>query len=310
MGGHLVYPDMELGAAFDKTMQGYVFDPLGMRDTTMDFAVAQRGNFAIAHAPDVDGHMSLAEAHSNYSMIPVRPAGGVWSSVDDMLKYVAMELAEGKRPDGTRYIDRNVLLERQAPQVVVATDVTYGMALTIDRVYGTTVVHHGGDMIGFHSDMIWLPEHGVGAVILTNGDPGWLIRGVFRRKLLEVLFDGKPEADAQIEAQSKAFYEELAADRRLLTIPADPNAAAVLAGHYTNPALGTIDVEHEKAKTVFDLVEFPSDVGSRINPDGTTSFITTVPGMNGIEFVVGTSAGKRTLTIRDMQHEYVFLERP
>ena len=51
-------------------------------------------------------------------------------------------------------------------------------------------------MIGFHSDMMWLPEHGVGAVILTNGDPGWLVRTMFRRKLLEVLFDGRAEADA------------------------------------------------------------------------------------------------------------------
>ena len=28
---------MELGAAFDRAMQVYVFDPLSMRDTTMDF---------------------------------------------------------------------------------------------------------------------------------------------------------------------------------------------------------------------------------------------------------------------------------
>ena len=96
MGGHLVHPDVELGAGFDKAMQSYVFDPLGMRNTTMDFALAQRGNFATAHAPDVDGHMTLAEARANYSMVPIRPAGAVWSSVDDMLKYVAMELAEGK----------------------------------------------------------------------------------------------------------------------------------------------------------------------------------------------------------------------
>ena len=63
--------------------------------------------------------------------------------------------------------------------------------------YGMPVVHHGGDMIGFHSDMMWLPEHGVGAVILTNGDPGWLVRTVFRRKLLEVLFDGSPRPTAR-----------------------------------------------------------------------------------------------------------------
>ncbi len=121
MGGHLVHPDVEVGAAFDETMQSYVFDPLGMRNTTMDFALAQLGNFATAHAPDVDGHMTLAEARANYSVVPIRPAGAVWSSVDDMLNYVAMELAEGRLPDGKRFIDRNVLLERQAPQVVLST---------------------------------------------------------------------------------------------------------------------------------------------------------------------------------------------
>ena len=36
-------------------------------------------------------------------------------------------------------------------------------------------------MVGFHSDMMWLPEHQVGAVVLTNGDPGWIVRDEFRR---------------------------------------------------------------------------------------------------------------------------------
>ena len=60
----------------------------------------------------------------------------------------------------------------------------------VDETYGIPVVHHGGDVFGHHSDMMWLPEHGVGAIVLTNGDPGWLIRTGFRRKLLEVLFKG------------------------------------------------------------------------------------------------------------------------
>src|SRR5215472_12647287 len=40
----------------------------------------------------------------------------------------------------------------------------------------------------------------------------------------------------------------------------------------------------------------------------TLSFITIVPGVSGAEFVVG-SAPKRTLIIRDAQHEYIFEER-
>jgi hypothetical protein len=33
------------------------------------------------------------------------------------------------------------------------------------------VVHHGGDLTGYHSDLIWLPQQNVGLVILTNAIP-------------------------------------------------------------------------------------------------------------------------------------------
>jgi CubicO group peptidase (beta-lactamase class C family) len=302
LGGHVAYPSLEMGAGYDKAMQTLVFDPLGMTRTAHDFTKAQTGNVATAHAPDIDGKPALAESRTNLSILPVRPAGGAWSSVSDVMRYVAMELAEGKLPDGTTYISREALLARRAPQVVVSNDVTYGMGLTVNTQYGTPVVHHGGDMIGFHSDMMWLPEHGVGAVILTNGDPGWLIRTVFRRKLLEVLFDGDAEADGQIAAAAKTFFDELAAERKLLSVPADPTESAKLAASYANPALGTIAVGRQGAATTFDFGEWSSEMATRRNPDGTISFVTIVPGFNGLEFVVGD----KTLTLRDAQHEYVF----
>jgi hypothetical protein len=155
--------------------------------------------------------------------------------------------------------------------------------------------------------MMWLPDHGVGAVVLTNGDPGWILRSQFRRKLLEVLFDGRAEADDKAAAGAKTFYEQLAADRKLLTVPADAGEAGKLAPRYRNAALGDIIVSQNGGATVFDFGEWRSEVASRRNPDGTVSFITTVPGLNGFEFVVGGGA-KRTLIVRDAQHEYVFAE--
>src|SRR6185503_5283500 len=187
---------------------------------------------------------------------------GAWSSVNDVMKYVVMELGEGKLPDGTTYVSKDALLARRAPQVAVGTDITYGMGLFVNTQYGTPVVHHGGDMIGFHSDMIWLPEHGVGAVILTNGDPGWLIRTIFRRKLLEVLFDGNAEADGQIAASAKTFFDELAAERKLLTLPADVAQAGTLAPKYTQAAVGDIVVSRKGPATVFDFGEWSSEMAT------------------------------------------------
>ena len=184
---------------------------------------------------------------------------------------------------------------------------TYGMGLMVDTTYGVSVVHHGGDMVGFHSDMMWLPGQGVGAVVLTNGDPGWIVRDQFRRKLLEVLFDGRHEADDAAAARAKTFYEQLAADRKLLTVPADANEAAKLAARYHNNALGDIAVSREGDSTLFDFGEWRTEVASRTNPDGSVSFVTTAPGVSGFEFVVG-SGSPRSLIVRDAQHEYVFKE--
>ena len=199
-------------------------------------------------------------------------------------------------------------MARRAPQVSIGKDVTYGMGLMVDTTYGTTLVHHGGTTFGYHSDMMWLPEHGVGAVVLTNGDPGWVIRDEFQRKLLEVLFDGRAEADSEVVSRAKAYNEQLAAERKLLTVPADAAEAAKLASRYHNEALGEIVVTRGQGKTVFDFGEWRSEVASRKNPDGTVSFLTTVPGAFGFEFVVGTGAAGRTLVVRDAQHEYVFTE--
>jgi CubicO group peptidase (beta-lactamase class C family) len=307
VGGHVAFPDLELGEAYDRAMQTRVFSLLGMSATTFDFAQALASpDHAAAHAPDVDGKPSPAVMEINYAVIPVRPAGAAWSSVRDMLKYVQMELDEGVLPDGTRYVSRDALLARRAPQVAIGEDETYGMGLMVNTKYGVPVVHHGGDMIGYHSDMMWLPEHGVGAVILTNGNPGWILRTAFRRKLLEVLFDGRPEADDDVAAQGKSYYEQLAADRKLLSIPADAAESAKLAAHYTNDALGEITVHRAGGATVFDFGEWKSEVATRKNPDGTVSFVTIAPGIVGFEFVVRPEPTP-ALVVRDAQHEYVFV---
>ncbi len=97
-------------------MQTHVFDPLGMTSTTFDFARALAGNHAGAHAPDIDGKPAAAVMGVNYAVIPLRPAGGAWSNVPDMLRYVQMELAEGALPDGRQLHRARSRCSRAAPR--------------------------------------------------------------------------------------------------------------------------------------------------------------------------------------------------
>jgi CubicO group peptidase (beta-lactamase class C family) len=279
-----------------------------MKVTTFDFDRALLGNHATPHGFDVDGHTAVAGMGINDSIRAARPAGAAWSSIDDMLNYVQMELANGVLPDGKRYVSKDALLERRKPNVAMGTTATYGMGLMVDHTWGVPVVHHGGDLAGFHSDMMWLPDQDVGAVILTNADAGVMIRGPFQRRLLEVLFDGKPLAQSDIDAGVKRLKAEIAAERKRLTVPADPTQVAKLADNYRNPAVGSIQVDRNGKTTVFNFGAWHSDVASRKNDDGSISFITISPGADGFEFVVSGTADNRKLTLRDEQHEYIYDE--
>ncbi|HEX3477004.1 MAG TPA: serine hydrolase [Kofleriaceae bacterium] len=145
-------------------------------------------------------------------------------------------------------------------------------------------------------------------LILTNAQADGIIRELLRRKLLEVLFDGQPLADAQLAAAAKELREQIAADRPHLTVPPTDDAAR-LAPRYTSAALGDLDIARDRGAVVFDFGEWRSPVASRHNPDGSVSFVLIAPGLRMRELVAGERDGKRTLTIRDGQHEYVFVER-
>jgi CubicO group peptidase (beta-lactamase class C family) len=308
IGGAKAVPGKDWGAAYDEAMRTKVFAPLGMKTTTFDFAAALKGDVAQPHGDDVDGKVTRARMDLNYSAVPVRPAGGVWTSARELARYVEMELARGMLPNGKRLVSEESLLARYKSNVIVGEDVTYGMALMVDTRYGITVVHHGGDLAGYHSDMIWLPDHGVGAVILANADSGVLIRGPLLRRLLEVLFDGRPEAEEMLKVSVAQRKAAIAKERERLVVPADRVAASKLASRYESPVLGAVRILKEGNTTVFDVGEWKSTVASRKNDDGTMSFITIDPTFLGIEFVVADQDGKRRLITRDAQHEYVFTE--
>lgn len=309
IGGALTAPGQELGAAYDQAMRQRIFDPLGMTRTTFDFArVLADANHASPHDEGLDDKPTLARLDMDYSIVPVRPAGGMWTSARELARYLALELAQGALPDGRRLVSAANLGERRKPQIQTGEDSSYGMGLAMDTRYGIPVISHGGSMFGYKSTMLFLPEHGVGAVVLTNADSGGWLTGLFGRRLLEVLFDGKPEAAGQLKVGAAQRKASRAKWRERLVIPPAADDASGLAAAYHNEALSRFRVRAQEGATVFDFGPWHSAVASRRNDDGTTSFISIDPTVDGFDFVVGVSDGKRTLTVRDSQHEYVFVE--
>ena len=300
-------PGKEVGAAYDEAMQELLFGPLGMKSTTFDYTRAMKGKHAMPHGDALDGRTRRASMDLNYTIIPGRPAGAVWTTPRDFSRWVLMELGKGRTPEGRPLISEANWSARYAPQVMVGEDISYGMGLFVDKQYGITVASHGGDMLGFHSNMIWLPEYGIGVTILTNADAGVLLRGPLQRKLLEVVFDGKPEADERLKVSIANRKAEAEKTRELLTLPIPADATKALAAAYVSPELGHIKISKKGSQVRFTFDHWNSEVALRKNEDGTQSYITIDPGIGGIEFVRDDKATKPTLILRDAQHEYRFV---
>ncbi len=309
LGGSLSYPKLELGAAYDKAMQNRIFGPLGMNDTTFDFKVGESGDWARPHGFDVDGRMVEMSNYFNHLIYPHRPAGGAWSSAADMARYAQLELSKGVTPDGKRIVSEANLLERRKRGVPTGEDAWYGMGLFNEVVSGVPVVTHGGTLQGYHSNFWVLPEAGIGAVILTNSDSGPAILAPFLRRLLEVVYDGKPEAAQEVASAAARMKVQAKARRARLTVPGDPSVLANLATKYHDPELGnsiTIREQNGAKWLKAGFVEGP--VATRKNADGSTSLVSIGPGAIGVDALIGNHNGARTLTIHDSQHDYVYTE--
>jgi len=308
VGAHVQYPRLEYGAGYDLAMQKLVFDPLGMASTTFDFARATRGNYAVPHGETIDGKTAAVDLHFHRYGVPSRPDGGAWSNVNDMLRYLQMELSLGLLPNGKRYIGAAALLERRVQQVATGSGTGYGMGLKLDQSWGTLLIHHGGSDAGYRADKLWLPEHQVGAVILSNADSGTLLRYPFRRRLVELLFDGKPEAAQNIAAQAQRVQAERGQAAVGLSAPADPLVAGKLANRYHSTELGDIDVRHQQGAIWFDFGGWQSEMASRSNSDGSVTFVSISPGLQGYEFALSAAADRGLLKLNDGQRDYTFSE--
>lgn len=308
LGGHLAYPKMELGAAFDRAMDTRIFKPLGMVDSTFDNAKGMSGDWAKPHGFDIDGRMVTMSNDFNMTVYPHRPAGGAWSTTADMVRYVQLELSKGVTPEGKRMISEANIVERRKPGVSVSEDSRYGMGLFERVAWGVPVVTHGGTLRGYHATFYVLPEAGVGAVILTNADTGPTMFSPFLRRLLEVMYDGKPEAVADVAAAATRTKRAAGMRRTRLTFPGDTAVLGGLAKRYRNPEVGSLTISDRDGGKWVQAGYIEGPLATRKNADGSMSIVSAGPGNIPVDAVVGTRDGKRTLTMRDSQNEYVYTE--
>lgn len=307
LAGAVAYPELEVGAAFDRGMDELVFRPLGMDDTTFDMERAQAGNFAAPHGADFHGSMQLATLAPNRVIVPYRPAGGAWSSAHDMIRYLALEAGGGILPSGDRLVSASSLLARRTPSVRVSPTATYGLGFVTDTSWDVPVVRHAGSIAGYRSEVTIFPDAQVAAVILTNSGEGRLLLRPFMRRLYELLYDGPLTAEAELMAASASNAQRAAAMRASLSVPVDAAVRDRLVQNYWNNELGTLRVERIGPVVKLHCPLWASEIGSRTNADGTISLALIDPTVAGFELLLRRKGEKDVIVARDGTIEYEYL---
>ena len=307
LGGHVAHPELPVDRAYDLTMQELVFDPLGMSATTFDFDIAMSGNFASPHGVNFDGITEPVPMGYNLMSLPMRPDGGAWSNIEDLVRYLKMELSSGLLPDGGQYIHKGVLHERLIGQVARGgVDQWYGMGLKTDRRLGVLQVVHGGSMAGYQAEVFWLPQLGAGYVLLSNADAGAQLRAVLSDRFMELLFDvdyGARDHLREMSAGMKAEHEE---NRSRFRVPMDSSLLASLASAYTHPMLGRIDVATKDGRVWFDFGGWGTEVAATSGEHPTLESISA--SVAGLRFTPSLDGSTRTLVLDDRQRSYTFRE--
>jgi CubicO group peptidase (beta-lactamase class C family) len=308
LGAQHLHPDLPLTDAYDRAMQAQVFDPLGMAATTFDIDHALAGNHASPHGSTLAGETVVVPMGYNRMSLPMRPDGGAWSNVDDLNRYLMMELSGGLLPDGRRYIGREALQARQAGQVARGgIRQWYGMGLKIDHRRGISEVRHGGSMAGYQGEIYWLPEHDTGFVLLINADAGAHLRGLFVDRFLEVLFDQDLGSVAQLQSVVTQLRRSRTETLDGLQLPVPEAVRASLASVYTHPVLGHVRVLREGGALWFDFDGWKTEMGMSRNAGDNVVLESVSPSLGGYRFTVERHEGARALVLEDGSRSYRFL---
>lgn len=309
---HAALPAASLNEAYAATMQASVFGPIGMTDTTVDFARALGApDRAWPHALAIDGKPRALAPEIEANVVPIAPAGAAWSNLADMERYVLIELSGGVTPQGTRVVSRANLRERWRQRVRNGASDGYGLGMDLGTIHGLTMVGHTGGLFGFGTTMFMLPEQGVGIIVLTNVRNGgdyaiFPFNDPVKRRILEELFDGQDVASVMVDAYVDIRRDATTSALASLEPAPDPAWIRAIAGTYCNPSLGRVTISAVPPGGIVDVGEWKSRFLRRRNVDGGRRLVQIDPPFAGGDPLIGGDDTHPTIIIEVGQARHIF----
>jgi CubicO group peptidase (beta-lactamase class C family) len=183
------------GESWETYTRTHILAPLAMTNASFGpLPLEQAHNPALPYRHDVIfGEVQVPWGRLQY-LQALAPAGGINANVDEMARYVLLQLNDGTF-SGHRILSPQMMTELHRPEITVGLDWTpaartqnlhYALGWFTADVRGVHVVFHNGANPGFRAAIAIVPASGAGVVILTNGESDRFINAA-TKSLLELL---------------------------------------------------------------------------------------------------------------------------
>ncbi|MEW9624870.1 serine hydrolase [Rhodanobacter geophilus] len=183
------------GQRYADFIRQHIFQPVGMDESLIDMTYLRPG-------------MDVATGHAPYNFKDVKPvppmawlndpgAGGIYASVNDLAKWMNVQLAGGQLPDGKPLFSEKSHREMWSmltpipigkPPIPELAQLTpqfsgYGEGWFLSDYTGQKLVWHTGGWPGFVSRLTLVPGQHLGVVVLTNQQSGAAFNAITYRVL-------------------------------------------------------------------------------------------------------------------------------
>lgn len=211
-----------LGPTYTTLMQQRVFNPIGMSSATFNAAAVQvHPNHATPHDFLLSGETVPTYFHTDPG---IDPAGGVNANIIDLARFVQTQLARGVSPAGRRVVSAKNLTETWQPQMELYPGNNYATGWFVEEYRGVTMIWHDGDVLGFKSLLVLLPEANVGLALLSNRTVSYGFSNSVRYHFVEQIYGLNADAGQFYRDQWTTFITTGLPNARAPLDPSPPPA--------------------------------------------------------------------------------------
>ncbi len=256
------------GMTWEEFIDKRILKPFGMTSTAPSFSrLKDKTNVIDPHAP-VDGKVKVIRRDWNES---ANSAGGIYSNVVDMSKWIIMQMDNGKYGEGLKQqlFSEAVHDDMWTPQTIQPFRgknaynthfSSYGLGWGLSDVKGYKQATHTGGLAGIVTQVTIIPDIKLGIIVFTNQQSGAAFNSItatIKDSYLDVKgldrikenHDRVVKNEAEAQKITSEIWEKIAEEQKNT---ASKMSSSTILGTYTDKWFGDVTVSEKNGKLWFE----------------------------------------------------------